>query len=163
MLDKCEKPRQMPGLLSWSVQEKSVLRDDRATPVEAVDELGGRLLRVDTAGLVQDAANGAAVRNGTKEGVGLVAQVRETNFVLPEQSGKLADGVFGAAADEPAVPSAASRHDAGRERRGDSGRIDEVGAFKVRLGITGVEVGQKSGESDETDTSADGPGIVVLE
>src|SRR5215467_9399459 len=132
------------GAFQDQVRERSVLRDDRATPVEAVDQLGGDRLHVGVSAIERMVRSNHATGpdDANREVIAGVAVVGEAIFALPEQAGDLADRVFGAAAQEVAGEGAAREGNSGR---GDRGSVKEGGAAEARLGIAAVKIGQEAG------------------
>jgi hypothetical protein len=146
----------------------SVLRDHRTTPVEAVNEFGRGLLLVDVAGLEYMCTHNAAIagrrRQCTGRAVGLVVEFGEANFVLPEQAGNLTDGVFRAATNKVPTPGLAPKHQSsvGAEPSIGSEAIDKVGLLHMLLGVTSVEIRQKTRKRDIADAAASRPRPVIL-
>jgi hypothetical protein len=101
-------------------RQRSVLRDHRATPVEAVDQFGRRLLLPDLAVLDHRRSKTAKVRTrvDASQSAVLVVEFGEANLVLPEQARELGYGVFRAATKKPAVPGLAWQNYSGPDRRG---------------------------------------------
>src|SRR5713101_5006183 len=168
-----KKPRTMPGLLYYrNLNARSVLRDHRATPVEAVDQRRADGLHD---GLEVDVVENRQPRS--------VAQLANRNplilghaiFGLHEPAGakhaKHVERVFNAAAHEPAVTIETFGM---RTERGTRSGIDQGCARPVGTAVAAVDVGENVRRDEVADAHTgspagpqlfltDGEGILVLD
>ena len=120
-------------------------------------------------------ASGAACSTRRRNKAELIVvpalKFREANFVLPKQpldrEPAIGEGVFGAAAEEPAAASLVGQNDSGEGAKTNWRRwiiADPVDLLPMRLGPTAVEVGQqcRSYQVAETGTYGLRPIILLL-
>ena len=141
-------------------RERSVPREARAAPVEAIDEFGRDGLHVRMSAIECVVRSNCAARpDDANRKVVLAAVVGEAILALPEQPGDQPDRIFGAAAEEPAMISAARQRS--RSRR-EPGGVTQICGVEAGLGVAAVHIGQKAGQCDIADATTDGPGPVKL-
>src|ERR1700704_1602213 len=139
----------MPGLWLSQVQQRSVLRDERATPIEVVGQLAAdgvdELFGVDH----------RAIRRARWEILNHIApdvEFREAVFGLPEQAGQEVQCIFVACTQEPTLIGALVEESDGCWGRGkDDAR--EVDPIKGGLGITSRKIREKAWQCHPANTA----------
>jgi hypothetical protein len=128
----------------------SVLRDHRAAPVEAPDQLAAdglyEFVRID------ESAVAPARRKELRETLGLV--VRIPVFGLPEQARGPSDCIFVAGADEPAMLGLRRK----KETSGSTAElIDEIDLIEMRLRVASGHVREQLRHHDIAQSAASSP------
>src|ERR1700716_1965327 len=152
-----KKPRTMPGLLSCLVQQRSVLRDERATPIEVVGQLAAD--GVDEVFGVDRRAERRARWDSPKH-IGRGVEFREAVFGLPEQAGQEVQCILVACTQEPTLVRPLVKENRGRCRRKvDTGEINPI---KGGLSITSRKTREKAWQRHPANAATDRPGRTHL-
>src|SRR6266516_3789062 len=149
----------MPGPFAILVSSGSVPGDDRATPVEAIDQLGADRIdrRLPALGDAEGRANRrtAARRDAHASRNDVLAlEVGSARLGLPEQAGQEVDRVFNTAAEEEAIEGLRIKLNTG------GGASDKIQTHRVvvRLCEAAAEIGQQRRGDQIADTCACTPG-----